>query len=234
MVTATAIITGTVMTMTDTTVGLRLLTWLSPVFPTGGFAYSAGLEQAVADRIVDDPASLLSWLSSGLRHGSAWNDAVLFAAAYGAAHDRNALDEIAGLAVALANGAERLRETLAQGRSFMEAAGPWLGDTVSLSIDDIPLPVAVGAACGLSGIPLRDALPVWLHAFVQNQLQCAIRLSVTGQRGAASLLHDLEDDITAAADRACRSSLGDLGTCMFLADIAALNHETLQPRLFLS
>jgi urease accessory protein len=26
---------------------LRLLTWLSPAFPTGGFAYSHGLEWAV-------------------------------------------------------------------------------------------------------------------------------------------------------------------------------------------
>ena len=28
---------------------LRLMSWLSPVFPTGGFAYSAGLEQAFAE-----------------------------------------------------------------------------------------------------------------------------------------------------------------------------------------
>jgi len=39
---------------------LRLLTWLSPAFPTGGFAYSHGLEWAVEAGHVRNEAQLLT------------------------------------------------------------------------------------------------------------------------------------------------------------------------------
>ncbi|MFJ5487946.1 hypothetical protein ACIKTA_10135 [Hansschlegelia beijingensis] len=45
---------------------LPLLVWLSPAFPVGGYAYSHGLEQAVEDGDVTDPASLEAWLDRGL------------------------------------------------------------------------------------------------------------------------------------------------------------------------
>jgi urease accessory protein len=44
---ATTITTITIMTTGEDERFLRLLTWLSPAFPTGGFAYSHGLEWAV-------------------------------------------------------------------------------------------------------------------------------------------------------------------------------------------
>ena len=44
----------------------RLMAWLSPVFPTGGFAYSSGLETAVAEGLVKDEADLLNWLNRGM------------------------------------------------------------------------------------------------------------------------------------------------------------------------
>ena len=41
---------------------LRLMAWLSPGFPTGAYAYSHGLEWAVAAGDVADPETLLAWL----------------------------------------------------------------------------------------------------------------------------------------------------------------------------
>ena len=79
-----------------------------------------------------------------------------------------------------------------------------------------------------------EALAAWLQAFISNQLQAAIRLSVTAQNGAARLLAALEPAIAAAADRATRSTPDDLGSFAFTAEIASMKHETLQPRLFLS
>ena len=56
---------------------LRLLTWLSPAFPTGGFAYSHGLEWAVEAGDVRDEASLTAWMEDTLRLGALWSDAIL-------------------------------------------------------------------------------------------------------------------------------------------------------------
>ncbi len=44
----------------------------------------------------------------------------------------------------------------------------------------------------------------------------------------------VEPVILATAARAARSTLDDLGSAGLMSDIAALRHETLQPRLFLS
>ncbi len=212
---------------------LRLMSWLSPVFPTGGYAYSAALEQAVAGRTVADPDSLRAWLEALLAKGPQWNDAVVFAASWRAAASAGDIAEIAALARAMTGSAERHRETVDQGSGFLEAAANWFEPEV-LPPRGTPLCVAVGAACGLQAIALEDGLAAFLHAFVANQLQAAIRLSVTGQRGAAKLLADLEPVIARTASRAASSTLDDLGSATILADIAAMNHETLEPRLFLS
>ena len=82
---------------------LRLLTWLSPAFPTGAFGYSHGLETAIREGAVGDVRSLTIWIAGLLEHGSAWSDAVLAKAAWTAvtAEDYAALDEVAELAEAL-------------------------------------------------------------------------------------------------------------------------------------
>ena len=211
---------------------LRLIAWLSPVFPTGGFAYSAGLERAVADGLVTDADSLRDWLEALLAHGSAWNDAVLFTASWCECADDAVVAGLSELCEALTGSAERYKETTDQGRAFLAAARHWFGPEELPRA--APLPVAVGTACGLSGIALNDALGAWLQAWLTNQLQAAIRLSVTGQDGAARLLAALEPVILDTVARASDSALDDLGGFAFMAEIASMNHETLHSRLFLS
>jgi len=208
------------------TLGLaRLMAWLSPVFPTGGFAYSAGLEQARADGLVANEATLQSWLDILITRGSFWNEAVLIAAAWRGQSD------LSPLALALAASAERHRETLDQGAAFLDAAGAWGQHGLPR---ETPLPVALGAVCAQAGIPLADALTASLQTFVSNQLQAAIRLSLIGQSGAARLLAALEPVILATASKAETSTLDDLGGCAFMADIMSVRHETLESRIFLS
>ena len=73
--------------MTDTSHLLKLMSWLSPVFPIGGFAYSAGLEQAVHAGHVSDQKSLADWISVQITQGAQWNDAVLLVEAHRRAGD---------------------------------------------------------------------------------------------------------------------------------------------------
>src|SRR3981189_500969 len=99
--------------MTD----LRLLAWTSPNCPTGAFAYSHGLEQAVEDGEVKDAADLVAYVEAVLLRGGGWIDAVLFAAAYRAEGDQ--LDDVADLAAAFRGSAETALESLQQGRSLL-------------------------------------------------------------------------------------------------------------------
>ena len=128
---------------------LRLLAWLSPAFPTGGYAYSHGLEWAVETRDVTDATTLHAWLTGVLLHGAGRSDCILLRHAHRAAADPCALADIAELAAATAPSRERRAEALDQGQAFLIAAAAWLS---------IPLPgrvtyaVAVGAVAGASNI----------------------------------------------------------------------------------
>ncbi|MFZ2103207.1 MAG: urease accessory UreF family protein, partial [Oricola sp.] len=114
--------------MNGSTSLLRLMSWLSPVFPTGGYAYSAALEQAVADGTVSGTDELKAWIEALLTRGPQWNDAVFFAAAWNAAEGSGDVAEIAELARASASSFERHRETVDQGAGFLDAAANWFED----------------------------------------------------------------------------------------------------------
>jgi urease accessory protein len=97
-----------------------------------------------------------------------------------------------------------------------------------------PYPVAAGSACADAGIPLAAALTAWLHGFAANLVSVAVRAIPIGQSDAVRVLAALEPAILAVAERAACATRDDLGSCAFLSDIAAMRHETLQPRLFIS
>lgn len=211
---------------------LRLMTWLSPAFPVGMFGWSHGLEQAIAAGTVKNGEALVAWISGLVEFGSGWTDAVLLAQAHAAAADPDRLREVADLAAALAPSAERLAETLGQGNAFLKAVGAW--PDARPVLDQAPWPVAVGAACGLAGIAVEDALAATLHAFAGNLVSVALRAIPLGQTEGVRVIAAIEPVVLATAARAARSTLDDLGSAGLMSDIAAMRHETLQPRLFLS
>ena len=213
---------------------LRLMTWLSPAFPVGGFSYSHGLERAVHDGLVSDRDSLAGWLAALIDIGSVRNDAVLFAEAWRRAAAGGDFGDLADLAEALAGSLERHRETTLQGAAFLAAAGGWPHPALARLPQTCPYCVAVGAVSGAHGLPPGDALAAWIQAFAANLLQASIRLGVTGQSGAVQVIAGLEPLVLAASARAARSTLDDLGAATIFSDIMAMRHETQYSRLFRS
>lgn len=218
----------------DTRALLRLMAWLSPAFPIGGFAWSGGLERAVHDGQVEDAAGLSGWLSTLLRHGSLWNDAVLFAGAWRAFDNGAALREVAELGLAMAGSAERHAETLSLGRAFVTAASAWPDPVFDRLPGEVGFPVAVGAVAAAHGVPVEDALAAYLHATISQSVSAGIRLGVCGQAEGVAILAALEGMVAGTAHRAGRSTLDDLGGAAIRADIASLRHETQTSRLFRS
>ncbi len=236
-ITATTIITGMTTTTTEAAgeadrraALLRLLTWLSPAFPVGAFGWSHGLEAAIAEGRLSDAASVRGWIAALVTRGSGWNDLVLFAVAYrcAAARDEAGLAEVGELALALAGSAERRAETAALGEAFAAAAAPWS------ETDAAPYPLAVARVAAANGVLLGDALVAFAHAFAANLLSVAVRLVPLGQSQAVAVSRELEPALLAAARQAEAASLDDLGQAALWSDIAAMRHETLQPRLFRS
>lgn len=220
----------TTITMNNPSI-IRLMTLLSPVFPIGGFAYSAGLETASQAGNVSCSDGLRQWIETALLHGALRNDAILLAAAH--RQDRD-LVEINDLALALAGSAERYHESINLGAAFAKAASPWIDLSRTRLPDPVAYCVAVGEVSSGAGLELRDVLQAYLQAAVSNQLQAALRLVSMGQQEAVRLQHDFEQLIEHCATETLERSLDDLGSSAIAMEIACMQHETLSSRIFRS
>jgi urease accessory protein len=210
---------------------LRLLTWLSPAFPTGGFAYSHGLEWSVESGDVTNEATLTDWLGDILQHGALWSDAIFLRHAYRA--NPTQLKDLAELAAALAPGRERRLETLAQGAAFRQAAKPWPCGAFS-DFDDEPLayPIAVGALAAAHLVSEDAATTAFLHASIANMVSASVRLIPLGQDAGLLVQAALESKILQVSQTTATMTLSDLGGACWRTEIAAMRHETQYTRLF--
>lgn len=208
---------------------LRLLTWLSPAFPTGGYAYSHGLEWAVETGDVHDASTLSAWIEDVLLHGTGRNDLILLRQAHRRVGEATALSHLAELAVASAQSRERQVETRDQGGAFVAAARVW--QVLPLPANT-PYPVAVGALGAAQGIDEEMLAAGWAQAFAANMISAAVRLVPLGQSVGLAVLAGLEPVILRIIEITRYATLDEIGGCAFRSDIAAMRHETQQTRLF--
>ena len=207
------------------TAALHLLHWLSPAFPTGAFAYSHGLEQAIGAGVVPDAAALELWLSDVLRFGAGWQDAVLLAQGLQPGADLDALD---ALARALQPSTERLQETTEQGAAFARM----VTQVTTRPLPPRCLPLAIAEAVRPLDPDPAQVIALYLQGFATNLATVAIRHVPLGQGAGHAVLGRLWPLVVALATRASCASLDDLGNTALGADIAAMEHETREIRLF--
>lgn len=204
---------------------LTLVQWLSPAFPTGAFAYSHGLERAIAAEDVTDAASFGIWLRNILHHGAGWQDAVLLCAALRADADHDALD---ALARALQPSSERLQESADQGAAFARMVAGLTGRPLPPRL----LPVTLGEAAAPLDLLSARVAQLYLQGFAGNLCTIATRHVPLGQTEGQGVLSRLLPDIETLGRRAATSTLDDLGGCALAADLAAFQHETQDVRIF--
>ncbi|MBT8414024.1 MAG: urease accessory protein UreF [Boseongicola sp.] len=210
--------------MTDADL-LTLTHWLSPVFPVGGYAYSQGLEAAIAEGAVTDSDSLTDWLQFTLTDGSGQADAIFLTAAMAPDADHTALD---AWAAALAPSAERWQETSEQGAAFTHAVND-LKDENELAV---ALPVAVGrAARGLDLAPNRVAA-LYLQSLIATLVTGAVRHIPLGQAAGQRIIATLQTTILEVAENARGKTPMDIRSASFGADRASIIHETQETRIF--
>lgn len=206
---------------------LTLAQWFSPSYPIGAFSYSHGLEWAAQAGDVTDGQSLKAWIEDCLQSGAGRSDALFLAAAF-KAETLAQLTDIDETARAFATSRERLRETTLQGAAFAR---------VTSDVWDQPhrvwtYPVAVGHAARLAGVPLEQTTQFYLHAFAANLVAAGQRLLNVGQTEAQSIVRSLAPLCLAISRDTAEGDLDTLSGTAFLADIAAMKHETQYSRMF--
>jgi urease accessory protein len=230
-------------TITDSAL-CRLMTWLSPNFPVGAFAYSHGLEFAVEAGDIHNAETLINWVEGILIFGAGRVDGALFRAAFEAAEDQDdeRLGEVVERASALRGTSEMALETNAQGAAFLKTLPRiWPHPRLirwSRRLEQTGLvaayPVAVGVACALAEIPLRPALVAYLNAFAGNLVSAVVRLVPLGQTDGQLALASLEKTVAEAASATLRRPLDDFSSAALSVDWMSVQHETQYTRLFRS
>ncbi|UVF21092.1 urease accessory protein UreF [Microvirga terrae] len=216
---------------------LPLFAWLSPSYPVGSYAYSHTLEWAVEAGDVADEATLVAWLTDLLTLGMGRNDAILLSHAYRAIEqdDRDALETVNELALALSPSAELYLETSQQGRSFLDATlAAWPSPRLTPLEGDVAFPVAIGMAAAAHAVPLPLTSPAYLFGLVQTLVSAAIRLAPIGQTAGIRVSAALADTVQTVAREAMALTLDDIGGSTFRADLGSFHHENQYTRLFRS
>ena len=199
---------------------LYLMQLLSPAFPVGSYAYSQGLEQAITDGAVHDPASLTLWINAILTHGSARMDAILLA------HGRTT--DLADLAYAYASSAERMTEMREQGAAFGQVVASITGQTPP----SLPYALALAHATRGMTLPVKDILALYLQALSAQLISAAVRFVPLKAADGQKVLAGLAQTITELAAVYAHEPLTALSSATLGADLAQMRHETLDVRIY--
>ncbi|MEN0039973.1 MAG: urease accessory UreF family protein [Pseudomonadota bacterium] len=212
----------------DAAATATLMTWLSPAFPVGGFAWSGGLEAAVAGGMVTDRDSLMEWLTSSLERGTARLDTMAVGLAVAGVGDNADVDDTL---LAMATTPERASELREMGHAFWAASAAWRDGEVHAPMT---YPIAFGVMARGLGADRQTILTAFCTSLVSAQIQAALRLLPLGQKAGVECLAGCAGAIESCCVEVANSTLDDLSTSTFAVDIAAMQHRDLPSRIFRS
>jgi urease accessory protein len=219
---------------------LAALHLASPALPVGSFAYSQGLEQAIADQIVHDEASALLWIGDILDLVMARQELVLWRCCAEAfsARDWASLHRWNERALALRETAEFRLESRQMGQSMARLFADW-PQTADSGLTTAGIPewsytAAHASLCAAQSVPIPLGMTTFLWSWAESQVMAAVRHVPLGQSEGQRILHRLKERIPGAVRLALECHPDDLGSASMGLSIASSRHETLYSRLFRS
>ncbi len=217
---------------------MRLFQLSSAALPIGAFAYSQGLEQAVALGDVTNRDSAMSWISGMLRRSLLSLDVPIFARLHRAFSERDA----AGLRrwndyLFAARGSAELRAEERQVgsalarllfREGIEQAEPWIADP------RVTLATSFALASVAWSAPVAPGALSYTFAWAEAQVGAATRLIPLGQTDAQRVLGQLIELASAGLDAALARPDDELSSTTPGQLLLSALHETQYSRLFRS
>jgi urease accessory protein len=216
----------------------RLLQLCSPGLPIGAFAYSQGLEQAVAAGWITDAEDAGNWLDGLLEHAFATLDLPVLARLIAAwrAQDLGEVERWSGWLLACRPSRETRAEDRQLGGSLarllvtlgIPEAGAWA------ERDDVTHAAMFALAAARYGIPTQVAMVGYGFAWAESLASAAVRLVPLGQSAGQRLLAAAGEAIPLAVANALTLEDDELGSATPGQAVASALHETLYSRLFRS
>ena len=217
---------------------LQLLQHGDSQFPSGSFAFSAGLEALYADGRIDSAEGLAQFVEGQLRHRWATLDRVALIRAHRLGRDLEGVVtvdrevETMSLAEGLRDGSRRNGNALLSMHARLKT--PLAAEYRALILQDTAcghIPVVQGLVWGQAGLSEAQAQAAAAHGVCTDLLGAAMRLGKVG--------HIRVQQIRSRMNRVLLELLGNqVGTepvmhaYVAAAEIAAMRHETSELRLF--
>ena len=220
--------------------GLR---FVDSFFPSGGFAYSSGLEAAVQGSAVRNAEDLSKYVEDLLRHGIGRREVVAVVLAHDAVSKRTlriALDADRELD-AMKTGLELWQASRQMGRQVIRIAAekiegcPLLQDFLAaVEAERTPchLAVSMGLALAASGWSREDAVAAYLYQAATSLMSAALKLLPIGQREGQRLLDGWMPLIAELGGHTQPDMV--MTSWSPVQDIYAMRHSRLESRLFRS
>ncbi|HYD47551.1 MAG TPA: urease accessory protein UreF [Terriglobales bacterium] len=217
---------------------LRALQLASPSLPVGAYAYSQGLEWAVAAGWVVDEEGLKRWLEDQLSHTIAGVDLPILARLYCAAQagDDKAMVSWSRELIALRETRELVADDCARGRALARLLRDLGNQTAVDWVErpDVPFAAMLSVAAVDWGVPLPTIAQVYAWSWLENQVLAGIKLVPLGQVCGQRLLRDSADRIAAACEDGLARGDDQIGGMLPIVALASSLHETQYTRLFRS
>ncbi|MCD5974901.1 urease accessory protein UreF [Pseudomonas quasicaspiana] len=218
-----------------------LLRLASPQLPIGGYSYSQGLEMAVENQRVVDPASASRWIGDQLLLNLARFEAPLLLAHCVAAAEENwcqllqlsyehrASRETRELNLESRQMGYSLKQLLIGLPELDRPAREFLAQT-----EEPHLALGWALAARAWQISPQDALAAWLWSWLENQLAVLMKTLPLGQQAAQRLTSELLPLLQQAQQHATDLDPQHIGSAAFGLSLASMAHERQYSRLFRS
>ena len=220
----------------------RLLQLASPSLPVGAFAYSEGLETAVADGQITHVDAVADWLRGAFTYSVVPGDLAITQRLH-TAWRAASIDDVttwSARLLAMRETAERRAQERHLGHALanllyamdMTEAADWrLGRAHAPAVTFAAL---WALAATRWQIAVAESLSAMAWAWLENQVLAAVKLVPLGQTAGQRLLFELAGDIPAGVARATALSDDELGGSLPGLAMASAGHETLYSRLYRS
>lgn len=222
---------------------LSMLQLSDSFFPTGSYALSSGLE-VLAKKCKIGVSELQKLVQTYIEQQVGPADCC----ALGSAFDCAARSDLAGITAA--DSALFSIKLVAEVRSASARSGAQLVRTVRGFADSKMLagyekaiktgkasgvyPVALGVACAALGVPKQKAAAMFLYSFCVSMVGAALRLGIIDHVAAQKMLHELKPAIEKAARANVKRPLGAMWQFAPAIDIAQMEHERMDSKMFIT
>jgi len=212
-------------------------------FPSGGFAYSSGLEAAVQGGAVRNADDLSQYVDDLYRHGMRRREVVAVARAHETVREKRlqvALDADCELE-SMKMGRDSREASRQMGRQVIRIAAELSGGhsilrdyftAVELERTPCHMAVSLGLVLAASGWGLQEAVAAYLHHTATGFISAALKLLPIGQREGQRLLDGWAPLIAELSDEAQADAI--MNSWSPVQDIYAMKHSRLESRLFRS